>query len=97
MLYQYMIIPCSSSSLAWHKTDDECLYKCRLRTRELPQWVPLSRATAREETEMHSIRVRDLDRPPTLGFHSAHHSSNPASTKEGVEPLVANFNREGGE
>lgn len=39
-------------------------YKCKLCTDQFPLWVTLSKARAHEDTELHVIRTRRLDRPP---------------------------------
>lgn len=43
-------------------------YKCKLCTDEFPLWVSLSKARAHEDTELHVIRTRKLDRPPKPDF-----------------------------
>ncbi|VDB88305.1 unnamed protein product [Peniophora sp. CBMAI 1063] len=59
---------------AWQISADN-RYKCRLCPQEAPKWLTHSKACVHENSELHTLRVRELDRPPPTNVYPTRSSA----------------------
>ncbi|VDC07266.1 unnamed protein product [Peniophora sp. CBMAI 1063] len=70
---------------AW-QTSADGHYKCRLCTKEFPNWVTHSKALAHDDSELHTIRARELDRPPPLSINPTRRETSSLPSASAYQP-----------